>query len=211
MRFIIFTTIFMSLVLQLSAQEVGLRVGMDLYKFHQIDSEDWDRSEKFTSSQGFGISFGMPFKERSVFRTGLYYSNVSNITDLSQDELSHKFLKIPIQYGFTVVSEEIRSGFFLGPNLGYGLQGEYRVLGTLYDIYKEQSVLHKRFFFGIGAGIRAEYLGISLELQYNFDFLIPSEGFGTDGETVFCNEILTFWLGYSYSFAQKPHRYARKR
>ena len=62
---------------------------------------------------------------------------------------------------------------------------------------------------GFGAGMRVEYLGISLEIQYNYDFLIPSRGVGTDGEIVFSNEILTFWLGYTYSFAPEKNRYAR--
>lgn len=211
MKHLIFVTIFSGLILRLSAQEVGIRAGLDLYKFHEINSDYWDRSEKFTPSPGFGVSFRMPFKERSAFRTGLYYSSVSNKADRSQDELSQKFLKIPVQYGFTVVSEELRSGFFFGPNLGYGLRGDYLVQGTEYDLYKEQSALPRRFFFGVGAGVRGEYLGICLEVQFNFDFLGPSGVSGTEGEPVLANQIISFRLGYSYSFAEKPNRYDRRR
>jgi hypothetical protein len=211
MKTLIFTVIFLFLFSWLSAQELGIRAGMELYKFHHFDGENWDGSEKFNFSPSFGISFRMPFNERSAFRTGLFYSDVSNKTDIKEYGLSHQFLKMPLQYGFTVVSEEIRSGFFLGPNLGYGLRGEYKDQDTPYDIFNEESILQKRFFCGFGGGIYAEYLGISLELQYNFDLLIPDGGFGTDPESVMGNEIFSVWLGYSYDFAPKPHRYARRR
>jgi hypothetical protein len=211
MRLLIFCGILLGLLSPLAAQEIGVRAGVDLYHFHWIDEDFWDRSQKFTASPVFGIIFRMPFKDRSAFRTGLFYSDVSNETDQEHYRLSQRFLKLPLQYGFTVVSEEIRSGFFLGPNLGYGLKGEYRIQDTPYNIYKEESVLYKRFFFGFGAGIRAEYLGISLEVQYNFDILIPDAGFGSQTEYALGNEILSVWLGYSYSFAEKPHRYAGRK
>jgi hypothetical protein len=203
--------ILVCLVQQVSAQEVGIRAGADLYKFHRIADELWDDSDKFTAGPGFGITFRMPFKERSAFRTGLFYSDVSNRTDIKDYSLSQRFLKMPLQYGFTVVTEDLRSGFFFGPNLGYGLNAEYFIQDEPYDLYRDQAVLHKRFFFGLGAGIRAEYLGITLELQYNFDILIPGEGFDSESSTILGNEILSIWLGYSYSFAKKPHRYAGRR
>jgi hypothetical protein len=199
------------LPVQLSAQDVGIRAGIDLYRFYRIDEGIADESDKFTASPTFGISFRMPFKKRSAFRTGLFYSDVSNNTDEWHYRLSQRFIKMPFQYGFTVVSEEIRSGFFLGPNLGYGLKGEHMVQGTPYNIYEDQSILHNRFFVGFGAGLRAEYLGICLEVQYNFDILVPDGGFGSDTEMYLWNEILSIYLGYSYSFAQKPHRYARRK
>ena len=211
MKSLIFLGIVLCLLSQVSAQEIGIRAGVDLYKFHHIDEDLWDASDNFSASPGFGISFRMPFKERSAFRTGLFYSDVSNETDQKIVGLSQRFLKMPIQYGFTVVSEEIRSGFFLGPNLGFGLKGEHMVQGIPYNIYEEQSILHNRFFVGFGAGIRTEYLGICLVVQYNFDILIPDGGFRSDTEMVLWNEILSIYLGYSYSFAKKPHRYAGRK
>lgn len=210
MRSVILLVIFLSLLSKLSAQEVGVRAGMDLYKFHYIESNFEDVSDKWTASPSFGFSFRMPFKERSAFRTGLFYSNVNNETAQKQYRLSQQFLKIPVQYGFTVISEDIRSGFFFGPNLGYGLKGEYLEENTSYNIYKDQSMLQKRLFLGFGAGIRVEYLGICFEAQYNADFLIPDEGYGS-GNEILGHEIISFWLGYSYSFAKKSHRYSRRK
>ena len=211
MRSLVITGVILSFLVRISAQELGIRAGVDFYKFHRIEGNQWEESDKSKVSPDFGISFRMPFKERSAFRTGLYYSDVSNKTDAGDYGLSHRFLKIPLQYGLTVVNEEIRSGFFLGPNLGYGLQGEYLAQGVTYNVYEEQSFLHKRFLLGLGGGVRAEYLGISLELQYNFDLLIPDGGFGPENTFLIGNEILSIWLGYSYSFARKPHRYAGRR
>jgi hypothetical protein len=153
----------------------------------------------------------MPFKDRSAFRTGLFYSNIGNETEEGDYRISQQFLRIPVQYGFTVIDEEIRSGFFIGPNLCYGLSGEYTLFDTPSNIYKDQTYLHNRLFFGIGAGFRAEYMGISIEFQYNAEFLIPDGGSGSQSEIYLGNEIISFTLGYAYSFAKKQHRYARRR
>ena len=209
MKSLLLFGIFLCLLSNITAQEVGVRAGVDLYRFYRIDEDLVDASDNFNFSPTFGINFRMPFKERSAFRTGLYYSDVSNATDQTDYSLSHRFLKMPLQYGFTAVDEEIRMGFFLGPYLGYGLKGDYSEQGTPYNIYDDDFILHNRFFVGFGAGMRLEYLGICLELQYNFDILIPKGGFGSDPQFIIGNEILSIYLGYSYNFAPKSHRYAR--
>lgn len=197
--------------LQVSAQELGIRAGVDLYKFRRFDGEFWTVSEKYTASPTFGLSFRMPFKDRSALRTGLFYSKLNNVTEEGVYRLSQQLLRIPVQYGLTVINEEIRSGFFLGPNICYGLSGEYSDDNAWVNIYKDPSLLHNRFFFGIGAGFRVEYLGISLEFQYNAEILFPSGGYGAQPDLLLGNEIVSFSLGYSYSFAKKAHRYAKRR
>ncbi len=153
----------------------------------------------------------MPFMDRSAFRTGIFYSSINNETEEGRYSLSQQFLKIPFQYGFTVIDEDIRSGFFVGPILGYGLKAEYTADDSPHNIYEDQALLYKRIFPGIGAGVRVEYKGISLEFQYNADILFPKEGFGSPIDLALGNEIISIWLGYSYSFAKKQHRYARRK
>ena len=145
MRTLLLIGLFLCLLSGISGQELGIRAGMDLYKFHQINEDNWDASNKFTASPGFGITFRMPFMDRSAFRTGLFYSDVGNEPDEAPAQFSQQFLKLPLQYGFTVVDEEIRTGFFLGPNLGYGLKGEYILLDSPRNICRHLK-LDYRFF-----------------------------------------------------------------
>ena len=79
------------------------------------------------------------------------------------------------------------------------------------NIYQDPSLLYKRLFFGIGAGFRVEYMGVSLEFQYNAEILFPSGGYSSSPDLLLGNELISVYLGYSYSFAKKPHRYSRRR
>jgi hypothetical protein len=211
MRTKLLTILLLGFACQVSAQELGVRAGIDLYKLRRNNGQMWTVSEKYTASPSFGMSFRMPFKMRSAFRTGLYYSSLDNVTQEGKYGLSQKTLRIPIQYGFTVIDEEVKSGFFFGPNLCYGLSGEYSADSIPINIYKDPSIPYKRLFFGIGAGFRVEYMGISLEFQYNAEILRPSGGYGSSPDLLLGNELISVTLGYSYSFAKKQHRYARRR
>lgn len=207
----ILTILLLGFVCQVSAQELGIRAGVELYKLRRFNGEIWTVSEKYTASPAFGMSFRMPFKMRSAFRTGLFYSSTENVTQEGRYGLSQKTLRIPVQYGFTVIDEDVRSGFFFGPNICYGLSGDYLADNNSVNIYQDPSLMYNRFFFGIGAGFRVEYMGVSLEFQYNAEILFPSGGYSSNPDLFLGNELISVWLGYSHSFAKKAHKYSRRR
>lgn len=155
--------------INVSAQEkpvtFGLKAGMNLSNM----TEDLKGDAKV----GFnvGVTLDYAFSPNLYLLTGLDYSLEGTKEDNAKINLS--YLKLPVHFGYKLpVTDNIKMVFHAGPYIAYAVDGKYKMGSISVDAFNDDLVnalgyKMKRFDFGIGLGVGAEFNKLCIGLGYD--------------------------------------------
>ncbi len=162
------------LVVNVNAQEkpatFGVKAGMNL------STITGDETDDVKAKIGFNVGVTLDYTLTSdlYLLTGLELSTKGCKEDvgLSKDATSNlMYLQLPIHLGYKLaVTDATKMVFHAGPYLAYGIGGKTKISesGVEVSVNSFGSNRLKRFDFGVGLGVGAEFGKIGVGLGYDF-------------------------------------------
>ncbi len=173
----------------------GVKVGANLSNF----SGDLDMDAKFGFNAGVTLDYA--FTPDVYLLTGLEFTTKGAKIKEGDESLTMNpmYLQLPVHVGYKLtVADNTRLVFHAGPYVAYGLGGKTTVKiagikekGDFFGSEEEGGA--KRFDFGVGLGVGAEFGKIGVGLGYDFGLLNMARG---DGKVRNMNAYLT--VGYKF-------------
>lgn len=125
----------------------------------------------------------------------------------SGNSINLSYLQLPIHIGYKLdVAEGSKIIFHAGPYLAYGINGKYKEkedgVTTSVDIFKKYDgvTLLKRFDFGVGFGVGAEFGQIGIGLGYDFGLTNINDGFSDENDKKISIKNQAAYLTVGYKF-----------
>lgn len=185
---------------------IGLKVGINL---SSISGDISHTKTRFGYNVGVTLDYG--FTEDWYLLTGLEYTtkgvNFKNIAGI-KPSISAAYIQLPIHAGYKLnVSPSSKIGFHAGPYLACGTNGKKKLDGpTVEGVDKkgrEQSTFEddilKRFDFGLGLGVGAEFGKINVGIGYDFGLINVAKNDENDYyDVIYRNGNAYFSLGYKF-------------
>ncbi|MDL2303325.1 PorT family protein [Dysgonomonas sp. OttesenSCG-928-D17] len=156
----------------------GVKVGANLSNF----SGDLDMDAKFGFNAGVTLDYA--FTPDVYLLTGLEFTTkgAKRKTGDNSFTMNPMYLQLPIHVGYKLtVADNTRLVFHAGPYVAYGLGGKTTTktagIKTKGDFFgSEKDGGYKRFDFGVGLGVGAEFGKINVGLGYDFGLLNIARG-----------------------------------
>ncbi|WP_029903104.1 porin family protein [Prevotella sp. 10(H)] len=147
----------------------GVKAGMNLSNF----SGDLSGDAKI----GFNVGLTMDYSlaQDIYLMTELKYSLEGSKDDGTKINMS--YLKLPVHIGYKLaITDNTRIVFQGGPYIGYALSGKYKAGPISVDAFDQDladvvGYKMKRFDFGLGLGVGAEFDKICVGLGYDFGLI----------------------------------------
>lgn len=158
--------------------EFGVKAGLNMSTFNG-DYED--TKAKIGFNVGVTLDYALTDARDWYLLTGLEYTTkgtkFKKIAGIEQS-INAAYLQLPIHAGYKFdVTETTRLSFHAGPYLAYGVNGKYKIksngVEVNTDTFDDNNL--KRFDFGVGLGVGAEFGKIGLGLGYDFGLLNVSD------------------------------------
>ena len=165
----------------------GIKAGVNLANF---DIDGTDVVDDSDAKLGFnvGVTLDYAFTPEWYLLTGLEYTIKGAKFFDGNLKANLGYLQLPIHAGYKLeVADNMKIVFHAGPYFAYGINGKYKdsdsEIGT--DAFKKYlleggvgmyETLHKRFDFGAGAGVGAEFGKIGVGIGYDFGLVNTGGG-----------------------------------
>lgn len=196
----------------------GVKAGVNLSNVNGDINEN-DAKFGFTA----GVSLDYAFNPNVYLLTGLDFSmkgfKVSDITVQGVSEsitgdlkLNLSYIQLPIHIGYKLdVAENTKVVFHAGPYLAYGVNGKWKAEAGgekesanafTNDAIENDVPKLKRFDFGLGLGVGAEFGKIGVNLGYDFGLVnvVDKYMFGDYGEVDASIKNMNGYLTIGYKF-----------
>ncbi|MBK5720757.1 PorT family protein [Dysgonomonas sp. Marseille-P4677] len=157
------------LTISANAQEkpitFGIKAGMNLSNM----TEDLEADAKIGFNIGMTLDYA--FTSNLYLLTGLDYSLEGSKEGDSKINLS--YLKLPAHIGYKLpVTDNFKMIFHAGPYIAYAIDGKYKAGAVSIDAFNDDLVevlgyKMKRFDFGLGLGVGAEFDKICVGVGYD--------------------------------------------
>lgn len=151
-----------------------------------------------------GVTLDYKFTPELYLLTGLDLTTKGlriNVDDVKASS-NLIYLQLPVHVGYKLsISEITKLVFYAGPYVAYGIGGKHKEDAEFIEVKTDsfRKYGYKRFDFGLGLGVGAEFGKIVTSLGYDFG-LTNINGSGSDGKIRNSNAYLT--LGYKFKFKQ---------
>ena len=156
--------------------ELGVKAGANLSNFSK---GDWDAKVGFNA----GITADINFAPSMYVLTGLEFTMKGGKNDIAGVKLTANpmYLQLPVHFGYKL---EVMSGtnivFRAGPYLAYGIAGKAKAkkgsVEESIDFFGKDA--NRRFDYGIGGGVGAEFgkIGVTLGYDFGLNKLVDADG-----------------------------------
>lgn len=176
----------------------GLRAGVNMSTFGAKLSDKGAGLADLNSKVGFmaGLTVDFAFNENIYILTGADFAlkGATEFRGGQKRSVSASFINLPIHFGYKLkIDDNPVLVFRGGPYLGFGMGGTTTNKVTNEKMDTFQSDFYKKFDYGLGAGVGAEFNKLVVEVGYNFGLADLSE----IGEKVKARD---FYLTFGYKF-----------
>jgi len=189
---------------QENALSFGVKAGVNMS--NASFGGDADNKAKFGFQAGAFVEYGLPIN--FFLQSGLYFTTKGvKVDDVGFDVIGTtdtswnlSYIQLPIYGGYRInVADNTNIVFNFGPYLAYGVSGKIKIDGVsekynLYKKYDGDDAMLKRFDFGLGAGVGAEFGKILVNLGYELGLA----NLANDDDGKFRNRNASLTVGYRF-------------
>lgn len=190
---------------QYSPVTLGIKGGANVSNFGNDGIKDSDAKIGFIA----GITFDYNFDELLFIRSGLDFATKGGKQKENGVEVTYNpmYIQLPLHVGYKLpFTNYFGCLLHVGPYFSYGVGGKIKTKVTGTDTEMEASEIDffgskekggfKKFDFGLGLGVGAEFGNVGLELGYDLGLTNISHSSNKDDKVKNLNAYLT--LGYRF-------------
>jgi hypothetical protein len=166
----LFTLIMTMLTISLSAQQIGIRGGLNFINVASVEDIDLSTSNGFQA----GLALDLPLVSAFRLATGLFYTRrgyQSNVEGMDGSVIID-YLDIPVDLMFRIKPlNTIGAYVAMGPYFSYGISSNvFDEDGFLVNGYSDETIDLNRIDSGINIGAGVEITSLRIGASYGFSF-----------------------------------------